>query len=528
MKIRSRTAMIVLTSAITFIVVVFLSTAVCAASSVGFDSSAKIKFTPAAKQAENLKDTGLNSKDNGDGTISLLQTETSWNSLAGSTIEQQHNKLIELGILRYAIYDGTICQAVADKNSPMLIVILDFSDYSISKFEAGFLNGLAYAILGSNTSTTFNKGATFEVTNDLGGVLTVYNSTNGGAVKAAPVTLTLQGIYSSGAFENSKLDRKDGAAPQEIQQYSLRLILPRSTTHTVTMETGSMTMTGVTLDGWIGSLVGDTFSIVSPDCIALGISHLNIQPIVSESEIKWNEKVVIGAGVTVKPHFHWMTVTGHQMDYAFSRSLDDMLEQSTNGEVVTPQVGTVDEIFRKPKAYSDFSQLFLSVKKVSEKDIAISIYDTPNKSDVHVYTEEGLAAAVSMMHWLNNAYKLPLKKGDKNVTIYHYTRTKNNEIAGAGELSCDTPADSKTQINGEICSVVRRTLKEGNNTKVSVIGYFSDSGKLYYVSPESVIINGEEYNAVKQVNDYGDKKVDSVVGYFLDGELYDVSLNPIG
>lgn len=496
MKNRFRTALTALTLAILFITVVVISSATLfAAKSYTLGDSAPIKYLTAVQQAKQQLDyltgsaedgsdkTGLKGTVNGDGTITLNDTslegsQVLGNALSTETLQKEHKNLIEKGLLRYAVYDGTICQSVNEENGPMLIVILDFSRYTISTFEAGFLDGLAYVLVGSNEVNLIftQRGAEFYETNytvdDSGnktkGALTIYDSTNGGQEKEEKAELYLRGIYSeSSGFEKSVLRRADGTE-DIINQYSVRIILPDS--QSVTLQKGSLAISGVNMSG---------FATVPPDCLALGISHWNIRPdgMTQDGRIEWSKDVTLQAGVVAnKQHFHWMTVSGYQMAYAFSRSLNAMLGRVPDLNEL-PAVGTVNEIFRKPEPDSDFSQLFLSVKKVTDTEISISVYDEPKggTTDTHA---EGIAAAVSMMNWLHHSYKLQENIPDgTTVKMYHYPRSENNQIneESVGILSCDTNDPNKlVEINGEKCYTVECT-----HAKSGIIGYFSESGKLY-------------------------------------------------
>ncbi len=496
MQRSSRTAIIALTLAITFIIVVVMSSsAIFAATSGSFGGSSSINYLNAIKKGEEQlgdltgssqdgsDETGLKGTVNPDGTLTLNDTALSAGDVLGdalstSNLEKQHKNLIEKGILRYVIYDGTICQAVNEENGPMLIVILDFSRYNISKFEAGFLDGLAYVLVGSNEVNLIfaKRGAEFTETNyttdaagnKVKGALTIFDSTNGGIEKEDKAELILRGVYPQGTnLDKSVLKRPDGTE-EFINQYSVRLILPDN--QSVTLEKGSLVIQGVDMNG---------FSTVPPDCLALGISHWNIKPVgeTEDGRIAWSKDVTLKAGVVAnKQHFHWMTVSGYQMAYAFSRTLNAMLGRVPDSSEL-PSVGTVNEIFRKPDADSDFSQLFLSVKKVSDANITISVYDEPRGDSTNT-TEEGIAAAVNMMYWLDKKYKLQEKiPAGTTVTMYHYPRSTNNEIseAAAGVLTCDINDPSKIiEINGEKCYTVECT-----HSTTSVIGYYSESGKLY-------------------------------------------------
>ncbi len=505
MQGRSRTAIVLLTLTIMIIIIVMLSTAIFAATGNTISGSSNIKYlnhaqqvAEAHRQQEELvgtadNPTGLNAEVNEEnGTITMKLTEP-WGNLSSDDIIAEHNNLIKTGILRYAIYEGTICKAVRDQGL-MLIVILDFSKYNnITTFGAGFLNGLAYVLLGSHSA--FGAGASFveknfEYTDDQGTThpkaFAIYDSTNGGAEKYTQegerMELHLTGIYSQTGLikpQNSYLLNTKDNKQTPINQYSVRIILPN--TPNVTLETDSLKIKGVG---------GDSFSIISPAGVALGISHLGLLStgLADDGSIAWNKTIDIQPKVVGdKNHFHWMTVTGHQMDYALARSLDPILglvvERDANGnpitdtngnpKVVETAVGKLDEIFIKKRTRSDFSQLFVSVYKSADKEFAISIYDEPTGSAVH--NDAGTARAIRMLYWLQEIYHLQDKKGDMICTLKHYTRDENNhldetETAGILEYGGTIIKDGKTLY------AVTCTHEIGNG---GLVGYFTKDGEIY-------------------------------------------------
>lgn len=484
MRGRSRTAIIALTLAISLIVIAILSTAIFAAASNSVGGSSVIKFLTSQQQFDNLiggtdeQKTGLNGTMDENGNITLNDTTIGnvfGDSLTYDTLKKEHDNLIKQGILRYAIYNGSLCS-----DATGLIIILDFSNYNITEFKSGFLNGLAYVLVGSNekgSGILFGKrGAEFTETNEAGGALTVFDSKNGGRVISPDeqqIKLTLRGIYAGTGgllgIKQSVVTVGDQSLDEgtPINSYSLRIVLP-SNANSIHLEKGCLIIEGIDALG---------AAIVPPTSVGLGISHLNIQQTVGpDNEVNWNENVNIDVGVTTKPHFHWISVRGYQMAFALYHSLNNMLglNKDENGNVIAEAANSyVDEIFKKPHTYSDFAYLFLRNTKVSENKIVISVYDAPNGNNVQ--TEEGIAAAISMMNWMNNVYKLQEKKGDKEIEFRHYLRSQSNEIDEQyGVLTCDT--NNTIMHGGENCYAVKCTHESESG---EIIGYYSASGKLY-------------------------------------------------
>lgn len=450
-------AVIVVALTIVFTVTAISLPALFAANNLDLNASTTVNFRvfpPAATQQAELNSMGLDSTVNEDGTLTLNPTSVDSDTVSSSSMRARHNELIEKGILRYAIYDGTLCKQ-SQKDKPSLIVILDFTHYNISEFQSGFLKSLTYAIIGSNKFLT--TGSNFTETNGEGGTLTVYDSSKGGVILTDPVTLTLRGFYNSEGLlkQFSYITTSDGTT-HKIDQYSVRLVLPRNPKKPITLQNDSLTLKGVEL--------GD-FSPKQPDCIGLGISHLDIDAKHSSSSI------VIEANAADSMHFHWLTVTSSQMEFSLLRLLNNML--NINGATVS--VGHVDEIFRKPDAMSDFSYLFMRAVKLSDGETAISLYDSPYEK---ISEAQNIAAAIRLFYWFERVYELHNKNVNNiNMNFLRYQRSADNSINENYDL---LTYDRETSYlhKGERCYSVSRRPDSGTGAS-EILGYFSDSGKLY-------------------------------------------------
>ncbi len=450
MRRKFRTAVIATVLAVAFTVTAISLPSFLAAENLTLSSSTAINFQvfpPAEEQKKELDGLGLNCTVNEDGSVTLDSTGVG--ELSGTAMKAQHDDLIAKKMLRYAIYDGAICQQTAG-----LIIILDFTNYNITEFKGGFLKALTYAILGSNQLG--NTGKRFKETNQAGGTLTIYDSSNGGAVITDPVTLTLQGIYNNNGLiklSNSYVTRN--GVKTELTKYSIRLILPRNPKAPAILRDDSLTLKGVEIGN---------FSPKQPDCIGLGISHLDIDPKNHASSIK------IEPQATDRMHFHWLTTTRSQMEFALLRSLNNML--GINGASVNS--GYVDEIFIKPNVLTDFSHLYLRSEKFSD-GATISVYDSPNAS---VSASQNTAAAIRLFYWFERVYGLKAQNvNNVNLKFYRYQRSTDNTISATySVLSCDT--DTKYTNIGETCYAVYEKSDNGAGAS-AIIGYFSESGKLY-------------------------------------------------
>ncbi len=420
------------------------------------NASVSIKFPTVEEQIEELGGMGFKLEFDENNTPVLATTSNSSETLGRDSMQKRHKELIDKGILRYAIYNGTLCQQSQQSQTGLqLIVILDFTDYNIGIFEEGFLKALTYVILGSGQLG--NVGSNFEETNGEGGALTLYDSTKNGAVIDKEVKLTLRGfVGNNSTYIQEKTGEVSGepqyGGQQYINHYSIRLILPGNQSNPVTLKAGSLTLEGV------GGFFGNLFKPEQPDCIGIGISHIGISAENHSSVVK------IEKGVAECSHFHWMTVTESQKGFSFHRTLDNILNPDLGQ-------GYADEIFKKPHANSDFAHLYISSEKTGAASAKINIYDMP-VGEIHESATD-LAAAVRLLYWYNGYLKY-YNLESMDIKFYHYRRTANNQIEDTpGELRYDKAA--ATEISGETCYPVY-CFHSGAET---LIGYFSVSGKLY-------------------------------------------------
>jgi len=460
MKNRIRTAIFAVALALMFAVTAISMPVLLASQKLSLNASVSIKFNTTAQQVTELTNTGLQCRVNDDGT--LIMEKTSVSVLTGSTtkenIKKQHESLVKAGILRYAMYSGSLCAQA--QGASQLLVILDFTNYNISKFESGYLSGLTYAILGSNER--LGSGYKFTVTNKKGatvddGLLTVYDSADGGRVITDDYTLTMQGIYESGQwlnFANSTVSINGGTA-DEITNYSIRIVLPGNQKVPVTLDSGSLTIDGASLGGInIGAPK-------QPDTIGLGISHLGISSDNHSSVIR------IAQGAANCSHFHWMTVTETQMGFSFQRMLDNFSNASLPREYA-------DEIFKKPHAYSDFAHLYISSRKDADGKPLINIFDSPVGEMVE--STGGIASAIRVLYWYN-FYIGYYNVENFDINFYHYRRSADNKIENnPGTLLYDKVAQSAVQGESQLCHAVYC----GHAGEEShLIGYFSPNGNFY-------------------------------------------------
>lgn len=453
------TAFIVIALALTFAVMAISLPAFSAAGNVKLGASSSIAFATFANQQSELNNAGLK-LEMINGKPTLQETTNTGDALTTERMGQRHEDLIKQGILRYVMYNGSLCQQ--SQEGLQLIVILDFSNYNVSVFESGFLKGLTYVILGSKQVNLFGSGvgSKFEEFNTDGGALTLYDSADGGSVVNKPARLTLQGFGSDGSTYIEEISGGQYINKQAINRYSIRIILPGNLKEPVTLKTGSLTLKGV-------SSLGGIFSPKQPDCIGLGISHMGITKDHSATIVKED-------GAADSSHFHWLTVTGLQMEYALKSSLDKILNVSGATNV---EVGYTDEIFIKPQAHSDFAHLYMQCKK-TDSGTVLNLYDSPMGELVE--SADGMTAAVRLFYWMEYIYKPHYRDVTGSATLdalsyNHYRRSAINEIENIpGVLSYDSTAT--VEIDGELCHTVYCShFMEASG----IIGYFSASGKVF-------------------------------------------------
>lgn len=479
MSKKIRTAIIAVALALTFALMAISVPALLAAEKISLSASSTVKFTTTAQQMNEINNGGTGLKcevDPETGTLVMQHTDVSIiNSTSPTAIKKQHDALINDGILRYAMYSGSLCSHTAassqENENLQLIVILDFTNYNISQFQEGFLSGLVYALLGSNEREIFfiKRGYKHTVKNvkEADGdevSLTVYDSKNGGKViDNHKYVMTLQGIYESGSDYTNSTVSIDGGEPKSITHYSVRIVLPGNQTVPVTLQADSLKIVGAEVAGF------EIGAPKQPDCIGLGISHLGITPFESEKSI------VVKKGAASTSHFHWLSVTDKQMQYAFNRTLDNILDATLDS-------GYADEIFKKPHTNSDFSHLYISSKKTGVSSAILNILDSP--AGELTESASGIAAAVRLVYWYHT-YKMKYNADRMNLTFNHYRRSATNEVDPTpGVLKYDE--NVTYTIGGETCYAVtcgHFTTESGDD---NVIGYFSESGKLYNTAKNEV------------------------------------------
>lgn len=174
------------------------------AKSIDVNLHGGITFIPdKQKLISELEDAGLNLVAKNDGTNEFTAESSSGSSLNNWIFASNaHKKLIEYGILSYEMYTYTpeSCTTMAD-----LTIILDFSGYAVTTFDAEAIYTLRSAITGNGM--IFNLGA-------LTPKGTLYNQDG----SSEEVQLSLKG--------NSGMTATTSQGKKNITSYTLRLVVP--------------------------------------------------------------------------------------------------------------------------------------------------------------------------------------------------------------------------------------------------------------------------------------------------------------
>ncbi|MBQ8885958.1 MAG: hypothetical protein IJY62_06295 [Clostridia bacterium] len=219
-----------------------LSFSVFAASPIAMNGGGTLSFTPQRKtvneQKTELEASGFKVSVSADGTsIGFENSADAWGTLLGSgEIPTERNNLKNNGILSYrAHYTASGSNYVFSE----LEIVLDFRAYSVSVFKDSFLDGVAYALLGSGhvlyQNLRFSESS-------YGGYLTLYS---GGNALSGEATLNLRGMSGSSSIQSTINGR---SATANISSYALRILLPD---RAVSFERGSLVVSGAVSDGQV-------------------------------------------------------------------------------------------------------------------------------------------------------------------------------------------------------------------------------------------------------------------------------------
>lgn len=454
-----------------FILTVVLAAAAClaalfpvllnAAQHVTLDGSGTIRYEKDAyippsndseeieKQEQQLGNSGFVTETNENGDIVLKDNQKSFDGSKPDMTIDYHKQLVENGILSYMRYEGSPCAILND-----LIVVLDFSDFYITSFEAQSIDGLALALLGDSnyTSTSFTEP------------LTIYkpDRTN---YDTADTTVSLHGF--------SDIYVTNGEKREKVNSYSLRILLPGIEGKVITFQKSSL--------NFATTVIMNPSLDASPKNIAIDLSNM---PLTRDAETGRIHGIDLSPEATKSDsygnagecyHFHFIGKTENQLEYAFANALD-YTETTTHD-------GYVTEIFIKES--TSFSHLYTGIETAvrtngSGGNITYQRTPTVKIYDAAAYGEpqpDDIYAEVDLFRWLKLVHN-GTEHMHQSVSFEHYHRDGDHTIGETvGELECnfDTPALHEGKYYYEVtCS-----HNEGNGEDPSVLGYFDEEGNVY-------------------------------------------------
>ena len=401
------------------------------------------------KQEQQLGNSGFVTETNENGDIVLKDNQKSFDGTDPNIAVNYHNQLVGNDILSYMRYEGSPCEILND-----LIVVLDFSGFYITSFEAQSLDGLALALLGDSnyTSTSFTEP------------LTIYKP-DGTAYDTADTSVSLHGF--------SDIYVTNGEKREKVNSYSLRIILPGIEGKVIAFQKSSL--------NFGNTAIMNPSLDASPKNIALDLSNM---PLTRDSETGSIHGIDLSIEATRSDsygnagecyHLHFIGKTDNQLEYAFANALD--YSETTTHD------GYVTEIFIKDS--TSFSQLYTGIEtavRTSGSGGNITYQRTPT---VKIYDEAAygepqpndIYAVVDLFRWLKLVHN-GTEHMHQSVSFEHYHRDGDHTIGEtAGELECNF--DTPDLHEGIYYYKVTCSHNEGNGEEPRVLGYFDEKGNVY-------------------------------------------------
>ena len=373
----------------------------------------------------------------------------------GGGEETFHENLVKHGILSFAKYKNSLC-----KNLENVIIILDFSDFYVTRFKQYFLQGLTYAIMGNpNSGDDFFK-YTVEVP--------VYNSANGG---------NQEGTVTA-AFGEGKV--VVGGTSLSAGGLSLRIVLPNlGEGKTITFDNYSLN-----LYNW-----GNAGSL-APENISIDISNTQIQA---------NTTTVDGVSTTTFTglslaqkltqhnyggdenigscqHLHFIAKSAAQLEYA----LDTAITQSQDNSAESWEIyikETPSTAAEQTETKFIYTQIYAKVLQESGKTridiIDSAVNDTTDNSDI--------IAVLETAYWLHFRKGVALADINAAYALKHVHRTSENVLGASAVLTVNTTPET---ING--VSVYSVTC--AHTGEWQILGYFGAERKYFNSGKETLSV----------------------------------------
>ena len=474
---KSKRAKKILASIMASVMLLFaVSTSVYAATNISYAGTGSHSLVGTGKdeikaslqeQKNILTSCGLNATVSNE-NVTLSTDSADFSSFSASNIKKYHENLIKNGILSFLVYDHSVCSLKVDSASSSslnLVVCLDFSSYNIVSFESDFLEGIAYALMGTSLQIPF-LGGNNTMTNDT--EETYAHNATGEAIHPVQyidaalgreidktVKLHFRGMAAND--NNTTYMTIDGGSNIYIHAYSLHIVLPRNNwggnRATISFKQNSLTVDGV------GGL-----SVDPPQCIGLDVSGIVLD------ETGENDYVSMhGSAAPDTSHFHYVG-TDSQMEYCMTRAFDNVLTSAQTAS------NYVEEIFVKPYTNSHFTRGYAGIGKEDGKLYA-SVYDQPPAS-AELMEDTRAIGILIFYYWLRFGYTLPSGHSvdftDGSYIGYrHYRRDAETYLIEAelGVMTCDFTFNNADSVDKWI-NVYCTHTPTGVGTTNNLIGSF--------------------------------------------------------
>lgn len=308
-----------------------------AAQNLAFGGNGTLEYLPSVddypleKQQTDLRDCGFVV---GSDDASLSLDSTSRVSINRQNIVDRHDKLKELGILQYLLFetDGNSCDTSVSINGAeyVFVILLDFSKFTITSFHDGFLSQTMYSVTGCNEA--LGQGKTFS------GESVVYYDKNGVSRTDITVTAAMGGFSWADASSLTV-----NGSEYSLSHFTLRIKLPENVdtdgnATSIRFESNSLVLRGYSI-GFI------TFTPSVPLAIEFDLGRLS--PANGTEADNAPLTIADDATDTLK-HFHYIAATSEQKKFALSESF----KRSGTG-----YESYINEVFVKGNSITDFSKL---------------------------------------------------------------------------------------------------------------------------------------------------------------------------
>lgn len=397
---------------------------------------------------ENNNDPGCGFKVNiVDGGLAVLSP-----GLGGSN-DRIHDNLVKAGILSYAKYENSLCE-----NLNNLIVILDFSSFYVTRFQASTFDSLSYALLGG--AWDFQS---YSVS------VPVFDSTTGKQSRTAAATFGGSSISVDGQTISSG-------------GISLRIVLPNLGTDKALVFDDYC----LNFYNW-----GNQGSL-APQNVSLDISNMSISPtITADGRLDLSGEPFSGLEIGKKltynnwldnnqygcSHLHFIGRTANQLEYALYASI----------EHTQANADTSMEIFVKKQqaeAAADsendfiFTRMYSRITRSEGKSV-IDVIDDTVYTQGAALSQSDLTAILEIGYWLHFRRGHTLQEISDAFLLFHQRRTAANALdddKASLTIGLQTSVLSGVSVYPMYCKHNADTEEE---TPDGLIGFFG-AGRIYF------------------------------------------------